>query len=88
MFVVAQFTYSASLLHVHGLWVVSVCVCVCVCVCYSINYHLVMQSRNRDTPLDVNSKELESTLFNKVGIIYYAQWHMLGSTLDTAAIAQ
>ena len=34
-----------------------------VSICYSL-----MQNRNRDAPLDVTSKELESTLFNKVGI--------------------
>ena len=30
-------------------------------------YVCVLQNRNRSTPLDLKSKELESTLLNKVG---------------------
>ena len=37
--------------------------CIYVSICYSL-----IQNRNRNTPLDVTSKELESTLFNKVGV--------------------
>ena len=34
---------------------------------YMYMYVCVLQNRNRSTPLDLKSKELESTLFNKVG---------------------